>query len=202
MKTKLTLLSLLAVSILQGAEHNSLGIFYPGSSKPLITVSPWDNTTNEEISLRTKISFINQKPFPMGNFVYLINETNNNFNVEVIKYNQQLNKYEKPIKVERDLLDLNLQDCSYVVYNGGKGLEYNSLSIGADFINKAYENKIPCVINYPVNKKIEILPLIRDKKVHYFPCWNDIKEQLTIYGCAFGFLALVWYISPFNALST
>jgi len=203
-KTKLTFLSLLAISTLQGSEHNSLGVFYPDSSKPLITVSPWDDATNEEISLRTKLSFINQKEFPVGNFVYLINETVNNFDIEVIKYNQQLNKYEKPIKVDRELLNLNLQNCSYVVYNGGKGLEYDSLSLGAEFINKVYENKTPCVINYPANKKTEMLPLIRDKQVHYFPCWNDIKERLTAYGCAFGCIALVWYVSnPFiDALFT
>jgi hypothetical protein len=200
MKTKLIFLSLLVVSILQGSEHNSLGVFYPGSSKPLITVSPWDDATNEEISLRTKTSFINQKQFPVGNFVYLINEINNNFSIEVIKYNQQLNKYEKPIKIEHELLDLNLQDCSYVVYNGGKGLEYDSLSLGAEFINKLYENNIRCAINYPVNNKTEILPLIGDKKVHYHPCWNDIKEQLTAYGFTFWVLALVWYINPFNSL--
>jgi hypothetical protein len=201
-KTKLILLSLLAVSILQGSEHNSLGIFYPGSSKPLITVSPWDDATNEEIYIRTKNSFINQNQFPVGDFVYLITEMNNNFNIEVFKYNQQLKKYENPIKIELGLLDLDLQDCSYVVYNGGNGLKYDSLSLAADFINKVHKNKTPLAITYPISKKTEILPLIKDKKIHYIPCWSDAKEQLTTYGFAFGFLALVFYINPFNVLFT
>ena len=202
MKIKIILLSLVTISILQGCENNSLGVFYPGSSKPLVTVVPWDFETNEEISLRTKMSFINEQQFPVGNFVYLVNETNNNFNVEVIEYNQQLQKYNNPRKIERELLDLNLQDCSYVVYNGGKELEYDSLSLRAEFINKVYANKVPCVINYPVNKKCEILPLIKNKNVHYFPSWNDMKEKMAAYGFAFGVLALVWYINPFNSLFT
>ena len=75
MKIKIILLSLVTISIVQGSElpivpHNSLGVFYPGSSKPLIIVSPWD-ATNEEISRRTKMSFMNEKQFPVGNFVYL-----------------------------------------------------------------------------------------------------------------------------------
>ena len=208
MKIKTILLSLVTISIVQGSElsilpHNSLGVFYPDDSKPLITAFPWDNATTEEISLRTKISCVNEKQFPVGNFVYLVNETNSNFNIEVIEYDQQLQKYNNSRKIDCELSKLNLQDCSYVVYNGGggTGLGYDSLSLGAQFINRAYENKVPCVINYPTDKKPEILLFIKNKYVHYFPCWNDIKEKLTAYGFALGFLALVWHISPlFNPL--
>lgn len=202
---KIMLLSLVMISILQGSEFsiqlcNSLGVFYEDSSKPLITASPWDNATHEDISRRTALSFISEKRFPSGNFAYLINEINNTFHIQKVEYNQQLQKYNNPRKIERELLDLNLQDCSFVVYNGGTGLESNALLLAAQFISKAYENKVPCVINYPTNKKSEILPLIKNKNVHYFSSWNDIKEKMTALGFAFGVLALIWYVNPLNSL--
>src|SRR5688500_370837 len=170
---KIILLSVVTISILQGAELpisvcNSLGVFYQDPSKPLITTLPWDNATHEDISRRTALSFINEKRFPSGNFAYLINEINNTFHIEKVEYNQKSEKYNSPKKIESGLLDLDLQDCSFVVYNGGKRLEYDSLSLATQFISKAYENKVACVINYPTDKKTEILPLIKDKKVYYF----------------------------------
>jgi len=205
MKTKIILLSLLIIPLLQAAEdhylplYNSLGVFYPNTSKLLITVVPWDQT-HEEISLRTKNSFINAKPFPVGDFVYLINAKNNNFNVEIIEYNQQLKKYNNPKTIKHDSLELNLQNCSYIVYNADEQLEYDDLSLAANLINQANENKVRCVINYPENKKLAILPLIKNKTVHWIKSWNDTKELWIMSGGIFGLLALAWYINPFNFL--
>lgn len=206
MNTKLIFLSLLAVSILQGSEYNSsdflnnpLGVYDPGSSKPLISVVPWDGVTYQEMSRMVQFSFINQKQFPVGNSVYVIDEIDNGFNVERMKYNQQLKKYEDPEKVEHKSLDLDLRDCSFVVYNGGNGLGYSSLSLAADLINTLDAKKIRCVINHPTDKRAEIASLIRDKKVYSFSSLDDVKAQFVICGCVLGLLSLVWQIKFFNS---
>jgi hypothetical protein len=195
-KIKLMIISLLMVSGLQGAQCNSLCVFYPNANKPLITVMPWDDATKEEIYTRTKNSFINGTQFPTGKFALLINENGNNFHVEKFEYSERLNQYEEPQLVKDDLLNVNLQDCSFVVYNGG-GSDYHSLSKAAKFINRVDAEKVPCVINYPVENRAAIWPLICNKKVYHFA---SLKEHIGTMVCIVGVVALFWYTDVFGRI--
>jgi len=191
---------LMFVAGLQAAGHNTLGVYYPGQSEYTMSVVPW-RATKEDMDFRVQVALMKEEKFPIGDWVCMISdEIDGKVKVTKYTYEDGMSRYVVLGSPENlDLKKLDLNNCSYVVYNMG-GSNLNHCVLGDEVLSKIYKKEIPCVVNYTDNKRAIVSTLMQGKNVKFFETWEDAKSKFFVYGVGFCALVFIYCIEPLTAI--
>jgi hypothetical protein len=182
MKIRLILISLIFVCGLSGSDKdcNTLGVFRPGSGKPLITVQYWDEVVGKVIDI-IKCRFIQAVP-PVKDKqrAHVIMQNGDQARVITYWFSKDDDRYNISYEKNQsyDLSHLPWESCSHLVVIPDR-LNSKFLGTCASVINYAYSQGIATAIHCPKivdennrvvdsDKKEIINTLVGDKKVHFF----------------------------------
>jgi len=182
-------------------QYNSLGVSLPGNFfEYTMSVVPW-KATKEDIDFRVWLALMKEKKFPTGDWVCVVSdEICGKVQVSKYHYNDELNQYVAlGFQETLNLKNLSFDSCSYVVYTVGC-TNLNHFDLGNKVLGKIFKKEVPCVVNYPDNKRAIASSLLKDKKVKIFEMSDDAKSKFFVRGVEFCASVFVYCIEPFAAL--